>query len=101
MAKKALDKDEVFEKFGFQPNAVGLRNRGWWIVEKIEDEESAGGASIGDLCVKARDGASNPMDMHAFKIPNCVGTAEDGFDCTYRYYYFSPLTVEQKAEQLE
>ena len=84
--------EQVIERFGVNPEHVGHRPRGWWIIDNVEDEEQCGNASIGDLCVKTRDGASNPIDPDAFKVGNCVGSSEDGFDPTYRYYYYSPLT---------
>ena len=86
-----MEKEEIIKKFGFDPIRVGLRHRGYWIIEKIEDEEIQGHAEIGYLCVKARDGGGNEIDTEAFKIGNCVGTAEDGFDETYRYYYYKPI----------
>lgn len=86
-----MEKEEIIKLFGINPDTIGLRNRGYWIIDSIDDEERYGNADIGYLCVKARDGGGNPMDIDAIKIPNCVGTSEDGFDCTYRYYYFKPL----------
>jgi len=86
-----MEKQEVIEIFGIDPDTVGNRPRGWWIVEIIEEEEVIGNAKIGDLCVKTRDGGGNPIDINAFKIGNCVGTAEDGFDRTYRYYYYRAI----------
>ena len=66
MSKMTLN--EVLERFGVNPDAVGNRPRGWWIVDKVEDEEENGNAQVGDLCVKTRDGASNPIDPNAFKV---------------------------------
>ena len=85
-----ISKEKAIEQYGIDPTQIGNRHRGFWIIDEIESEELNGGANIGDLCVKARDGASNPVDMEALKIPNCIGTSEDGFDRTYRYYYFTP-----------
>ena len=31
---------------------------------------------------------TNPIDAGAFKVGNCIGSSEDGFDRTYRYYYY-------------
>ena len=89
-----MDVEEVKKVFSVDPRTIGLRHRGWWIIEKVEDEEERGHAQVGDLCVKARDGASNEMDIDAFRVGNCVGTAEDGFDSTYRYYYYRRITPE-------
>lgn len=86
-----MDKKEIFKNFGIDPETIGHRYRGYWILDKIEEEEEYGNAQIGFLCVKTRDGGSNPIDVDSIKIPNCVGTSEDGFDCTYRYYYFKPI----------
>ena len=86
-----MTKENVIKMFGVDPENVGKRHRGWWIVEEIENEEKCAGAEIGDLCVKTRDGASNPIDPNAFKVGNCIGSQEDGFDCTYRYYYYRKL----------
>lgn len=83
-----MELEQVIAAFGVDPRKVGNRPRGWWILEEIEFEEENGNAQIGDLCVKTRDGASNPIDPDAFKVGNCVGSSEDGFDQTYRYYYY-------------
>jgi hypothetical protein len=85
---------EIIEAFGVDPDETGNRPRGWWIIEaqeQIEDEEESAGCQVGDLVVKTRDGGSNPIDPEAFKKGNCIGTSEDGFDCTYRYYYYRKL----------
>lgn len=86
-------------KFGVNPTTIGNRHRGWWIVDKVDEEEEHGNAMAGDLCVKARDGASNPIDPDAFRVGKCVGSAQDGFDCTYRYYYYRALDAEQAPPQ--
>lgn len=86
-----MDEQTVIETFGLKPTSIGLRHRGWWIVDEIESEEETAGAQLGDLCVKTRDGGSNPIDMEALKRDNCVGSAQDGFDYTYRYYYFRAI----------
>lgn len=83
--------DQVRGQFGLDPETIGLRHRGWWIVAEVEDEEKQGNAKVGYLCVIARDGGGNPVDVEAFRHPNCVGSATDGFDYTFRYYYFRPL----------
>lgn len=89
--------DEVIATFGVNPGTVGNRPRGWWIIDKVEDEEEQGNAQIGDLCVKTRDGGSNPIDPEAFRKGHCVGSSCDGFDYTYRYYYYRPLTSAPSA----
>ena len=86
-----VTQQEAVKRFGLDPESVGLRHRGWWVVEKIEEEEEWGHASVGDLCVKARDGGSNEPDMSVGRYENYRGSSCDGFDCTYRYYYFAPL----------
>jgi len=87
---------DIKNKYCIDPNSIGNRPRGWWIVENIDEEEEIAGAKVGDLCVKTRDGGSNPIDPNAFKVGNCIGSAEDGFDRTYRYYYYR--AVEQDNE---
>ena len=67
-----MNKQEIIKKFGVDPDAIGNRPRGWWIVTEIDDEEEFAGAKIGDLCVKTRDGGSNPIDPKAFKVGNCI-----------------------------
>lgn len=86
-----MDITEIKEKFGINPDETGNRPRAWFIVTEIDDESTSGNAEIGHLCVRTRDGGSNPICMDALQKPNCVGTAEDTFDCTYRYYYYKPL----------
>ena len=83
--------DDIKGRFGFDPEAVGNRHRGWWIVEAPDEDDAMAGAQAGDLCIKSRDGASNPPDCRAGSFSNYVGTIEDSFDCTYRYYYYRPL----------
>ena len=85
------NEEQIKELYGISPNSVGNRPRGYWIVEEVEEEEDRAGAEVGDLCVKTRDGGSNPLDPDAFKVGNCIGSSEDGFDCTYRYYYYRKL----------
>lgn len=82
------DKDSVIAKFGFDPDTVGNRPRGWWVLDERNEEAEIATAEIGDLCVRTRDGGSNPIDVDAFKVGNCIGSSEDTFDCTYRYYYY-------------
>lgn len=85
--------EDVKAKFGLDPDDVGNRPRGWWIVDTIEDEEESAKVKVGDLCIKTRDGGSNTPDLTAGVYPNYRGTSEDGFDCTYRYYYYSPIAM--------
>lgn len=82
------DKQTVIDAFGFDPVTIGRRHRSWWIIEEPNDDDIEVGAVKGDLCVRARDGASNPIDVKAIKTGDCIGTIEDSFDRTYRYYYF-------------
>lgn len=86
-----MEKQEIIKTFGVDPDQIGNRPRGYWVVEKVEDEEASVNAKIGDLCVKTRDGGSNPIDTEALKKENCVGSSTDGFDCTYRYYYYKAI----------
>ena len=92
-----MNEEEIIKKFGINPNEIGNRYRGYWIIDVIEEEEESGGAKIGDLCIKTRDGGYNPIDSEACKFPNFRGTSQDFFDCTYRYYYYKPL--EEKNDQ--
>lgn len=80
---------KVKELFGFDPTHIGLRHRGFWIVE--EDDPDSEYEKKGYLGIKARDGASNEPDCSVGKYHNYVGAEEDSFDRTYRYYYFKPL----------
>lgn len=92
MAK--ITKEDAIARFGFNPECVGERHRGFWIVDRVEDEEESAGASLGDLCIKARDGSGNPPDCNAGSFGRYIGTAEDGFDSTYRYYYYRAIDKE-------
>ena len=94
MEKERISVEEAKRLYGITPSHIGIRHRGWWIVEEIESEEEAAGAHIGDLCVKSRDGGSNPPDCSVGGALNYMGTIEDFFDCTYRYYYFRPIEKE-------
>jgi len=80
--------EEIKATYGIDPNSIGNRNRGFFIVKEIEYEEELAGAVVGDLAIKTRDGGSNPIDVDSIKLGNCIGTAEDSFDRTYRYYYY-------------
>lgn len=79
---------DMIKIYGINPKKIGKRNRCWAIVDKIEEEEEYAGAKIGDLRIRTRDGGYNPIDDKALRIKNFVGTANDSFDCTYRYYYY-------------
>lgn len=93
-----MELEDVIRTFGVNPTQIGNRPRGWWIVEQIDSEEEYGNAEVGDLCVKTRDGASNPIDPSAFMKGNCVGSSEDMFDPTYRYYYYRRTETAQKHD---
>lgn len=86
-----MDLEEIKTAFGFDPKSVGNRHRGFWIVDELDSEERFAGAQVGDLCIKSRDGASNPPDCKAGSFGKFVGTSEDRFDPTYRYYYYCRL----------
>ena len=90
-----MEKPEAIKVFGFDPEMIGLRHRAWGIVEEIEWEEKHGNAKRGYLAIRARDGGGNPIDAAACKKQNFVGTSEDGFDETYRYYYYCPIGQEE------
>lgn len=79
------------EEFGFDPRSIGNRYRTHWIIVEPDEDDESVGAEVGYLCVRARDGASNSMDYDAIRMPNFLATQEDGFDRTYRYYWFKPL----------
>lgn len=91
--------DIDYEKtFGFNPTSIGNRYRHHHLIDKPDYEDEQAGAKEGYLCVRARDGASNPIDPDACKHPNFVGTGEDDFDRTYRYYYYRPLTDADRVD---
>lgn len=98
MAEK-MTREAVIEAFGVDPETVGNRHRCWWILKELEAEDQYTGAEIGDLCVKTRDGASNPIDTSAFQKGRYVGSSEDGFDPTYRYYYYRATEKAQPAQE--
>lgn len=89
--------ENVKTAFGLVPEEIGLRFRGWYILNKDDAKEYNEDFYLGEpveegyLCVRARDGASNPCDSDAFRHPNFITTCEDDFDNTYRYYFFKPL----------
>lgn len=95
---------EVVATFGFDPETVGLRFRGWYIAPDDEDGvcyiDSFGACSIpaGCLVVEARDGAFNEDDSEAYKKSNFYNTWENEFDSTYRYYAFTPLNSNELKE---
>lgn len=88
-----MTREEAIQRYGVDPEAVGVRYRGWWIITEVEDEEVIAGATVGDLCVKTRDG-SDAVDVAAVDAPTYVGSVLDSFDPTYRYYYFRANTTE-------
>lgn len=81
-----------YQQFGFHPETIGLRHRYFNIIVEPDEMDQQGGAQAGDICVRARDGAANPMDFEAVRKPNFINTLEDDFDPTYRYYWFRPLS---------
>lgn len=91
-----MDRSEELEKiketFGLDPREIGLRFRDFWVVQKNDPYISY--ERKGYLLVSARDGAGNEPDCSVGKYPNYVGTVEDDFDRTYRYYYFKPIKKE-------
>jgi len=93
MNTEKMSIEEVKERFGVDPRMIGNRFRHWWIVDEVGEEEEIADAQIGDLCVKARDGGSNPIDQDAFKVGDCISSVEDEFDRTYRYYYYRALVA--------
>ena len=80
-----IDKKEIIKKYGFDPDSIGVRPRGWDILED------------GTLNICARDGGSNKIDVDAYKVGNCIGNHEDDFDCTYRYYQYRPLLDDKET----
>jgi len=83
---------------GIDPQTIGLRPRGFWVLTELDYMDKAAGASLGDLCIKARDGGGNQMDPDASKSIGYVGTIEDDFDCTYRYYYYRPVRAVSASD---
>lgn len=90
MGDKKITREDVIERFGFDPMTVGLRHRGWAIIteESFDEEDGWAGAKVGDLIITARDGWENPVDENAYKLPAFLNDMEDIGDSTYRYYYF-------------
>jgi hypothetical protein len=80
---------EVKTKFGLNPEETGNRPRGFWVLEAPDEDWPD--IPVGSLVVKSRDGASNPISVEAMQHSNCIGSVEDDFDCTYRYYFYKPL----------
>ena len=92
---EGVTKEDVIARFGVDPEQVGNRPRGWWILDSLDETDEWAGAQVGDLCVKTRDGGGNPIDPEAFRIGQCVGSMQDSYDCTYRYYYYRALPTER------
>jgi len=92
--------EEVTACYGVDPTSIGLRHRGWWIISEVNVDEEAAGVEVGDLCVCARDGGGNPIDIEALKEGNCITSIEDYLDPTYRYYYYRRLKSTSKNEQV-
>lgn len=69
--------------YGFDPRKVGLRPRGF-------------GEEDGELVICARDGGGNEPDCNAGSFGNYLGSECDDFDCTYRYYRYSPIKDNPK-----
>jgi hypothetical protein len=83
--------EEIKACYGFDPRTVGLRHRGYWIVKEVKENEKQASVIVGDLCIAARDGGSNPCDAHAGGKGRYVGNITDDYDCTYRHYYYRPI----------
>jgi len=84
---------KIRDIFGLDPTKIGIRHRGFWIID--EPDPYSNYEKKGYLCVEARDGASNSPDCSVGLYPNYVGTEEDSFDRTYRYYYFKPSPEQE------
>ncbi len=91
MEESNMDKKESLKTFGFDPNSVGIRNRGYNIVKELDELDESVGANIGDLCVHTRDSGIDCFDNEAMKRDNYLGLINDTGDSTYTYYYFKPL----------
>lgn len=81
--------EEAIKEFGFNPEHIGLRHRGWWVIEDDKDDD----APKGSLCVSARDGGNQERDAGAYKKENYISCVQDDTDVTYVYYHFKPLTI--------
>ena len=88
---------KAIEAYGFNPESIGVRHRSWYVIDAPDETDEDAGASAGDLCVEARDGGSNDIDTAASKYPNYIGSVQDWFDETYRYYYYRPLNNERSS----
>ena len=84
-----ITKEEVIKRYGLNPEDIGLRHRGWWVVDELDFDDEYYGVEIGDLCVEARDGDEPDMDVGKYENYRCSYC--DPFDRTYRYYFFKPL----------
>ena len=83
-----MTSEEIQEKFGFDPNDIGIRGHGFYIIEQIDEIDAVMGAVLGDLVVCTRDGADNLVDETVEDIDCFYGSIEDWGDSTYLYYYF-------------
>ena len=75
-----LTTEQLIERFGFNPENVGIRPRGYWV-----DGES------GELVVSTRDPGGGVFDTEAMGYPNFTNFEIESTDPTYCYYYFSPI----------
>ena len=82
-----MNVEQVIKNFGVDPEQIGSRNRGWFIIETPDEIEFSIGVEKGYLCVKTRDCEF----VDEINVPNFIGTVRDSFDQTYVYYYFKPL----------
>lgn len=96
-----MNKEQIAAEFGFDPKTIGLRHRQYWLVQNPDDEDVPDGVNVGDLCVRARDGASNPIDADACKLFNFITTVEEYFDRTYRLYYYRKAGLDPTKACIE
>jgi hypothetical protein len=95
--KEESEAKEAEKIFGFDPRRIGNRYRSFDIIKNPNAFSHY--SKIGYLCVCARDGGSNEPDCTVGKYPNYIGTEQDDFDHTYRYYYFKPLEKGDENEK--
>ena len=84
--------DQIIGLFGFMPSNIGIRYRGYWLIEEGSiDAFDLLEVKEGWLVVEARDGGDNAFDESVTELPNYVGYELDADDATYVYYVFKPL----------
>lgn len=97
---RKLNKKRVIEKFGLDPDKIGIEPFGWVIVTRKTKRNFPAWARVGDLVVQTRDRVQGCFDPEPLFRPNFRGWYDDAdlleFGEIGRCYVFRPASPIHK-----